>query len=633
MCGITGQFVFNRSKTAGGASERLIRALMEMMQTRGPDDQGFWTDRESCWLGFRRLSILDLSPSGHQPMHTSDNRYSLVFNGELYNYRELRQELESKGIRFRSTGDSEVVLYALAQWGIEAFDRFNGMFALAFYDRAKKRLLLGRDHAGIKPLYYLLTQDGLVFGSQYDQVLCHPWSENLRISKGALALYTTLGFIPAPFAALENTFMLEAGGWLEVTADAQVRQGRFFAFPRNNEADLVGQDALEAVEEVITRAVRRQLASDVPVGVFLSGGIDSPLVAAEAAQAYAGSMQAFTIGTGGDEHDESLDSKHYAENFGLEHTLRQFSPDEVVGYLDDITQAASEPLADFSLFPTWLVSQVAHEKVKVVLSGDGGDELFWGYVPRMAPVIREAGVFGKPVWQRKLGLRLRQTLRLGRGKGVHLLPSVGDWYLEKHNHLHHYFGIVFPGLSLPDEFTAFNFAGHERSETAQWLRWNEFMVHLTGVLLKVDRASMANSLEVRVPLLDREVIEVASRVDWRTCLDLRKNLGKLPLRYALAKHTEYQTAAKRGFTIPMNRWLRGPLRQLFEERVLAADELVGLPVNKQALHSLWRAHVSGGKNFQNDLWLLLSLALWEDRHLKNRQQKLEQVMSAVEVRA
>lgn len=633
MCGITGQFVFNRSRANISDNERIILALTNLMVERGPDDQGYWTDRVTCWLGFRRLSILDLAPTGHQPMLTSDNRYSLVFNGEVYNYRELRRELESRGIRFRSTGDSEVVLCALAQWGIEAFNRFNGMFALAFYDRVEKRLLLGRDHAGIKPLYYLLSHDGLVFGSQYDQILHHPWSEDLQISREALALYTTLGFIPAPFAALENTFMLEAGSWLEVTADGKVTRGRFFDFPKRNEAELTGTAALEEVAQAITRAVRRQLASDVPVGVFLSGGIDSPLVAAEAAQAYAGSMQAFTIGTGGDEHDETLDARQYAGDFSLEHTLQQFSSDEIVRYLDDVTRAASEPLADFSLFPTWLVSKVAHEKVKVVLSGDGGDELFWGYVPRMAPVIREAGVFGKPVWQRKLGLRLRQTLRLGRSKSVHLLPSVGDWYLEKHDHLHDHFGAVFPGLTLPEEFTAFDFEGHKHTETAQWLRWNEYNVHLSGVLLKVDRASMANSLEVRVPLLDREVVEVASRVDWRTCLDLQRNLGKLPLRHALAKHTQYQTIEKRGFGIPMDRWLRGPLRELFEQRVLGAERLAGILVDRQALMNLWQAHVTIGKNYQNDLWLLLNLALWEDRHLKNRQQKMARGRAAVEVRA
>ena len=219
MCGICGSF------SVAGLSEldtAVTMGMIKLMERRGPDDEGFWTEGRHCALGFRRLAILDLSPAGHQPMTTSDGRYVIVYNGEVYNFRELREELGQRGIQFRSTGDTEVVLQALAVWDKEALHRFNGMFALAFYDTIEKQLLLARDHAGIKPLYYLLTSKGLVFASQYDQIMMHPWGKTLQTSKDGLALYLRLGYIPAPYALLKDTHMLEPGTWLEMGVEGQV---------------------------------------------------------------------------------------------------------------------------------------------------------------------------------------------------------------------------------------------------------------------------------------------------------------------------------------------------------------------------------------------------------------------------
>ena len=615
MCGICGSLSF-----AGVSDQDMaaISRLMKLMERRGPDDQGLWTDRKYSVLGFQRLSILDLSSLGHQPMTTPDGRYAMVYNGEVYNFRELRGDMQQEGIRFRSSGDAEVVLHALALWGKAALRRFNGMFALAFYDTLEKRLLLARDHAGIKPLYCLLTSKGLVFASQYDQIMAHPWAKALQISEDGLALYLRLGYIPAPSALLKDTYMLEPGAWLEVNRDGQVKGGKFFEFSLFQEPDLLGEEAYEAVDAAITRAVRRHLVSDVPVGTFLSGGIDSPLVAAKAKAANNGPVRCFTIGTGGDELDESGDAKAYAREIGVNHVLEHVTPTLALEMLDDVVTSCGEPFADYSVFPTMLIARMARRYVKVILSGDGGDELFWGYPSRFVPVMKHAHQFNYPYWLR-MGLWGMGRF-LGNGNSDLHYRDIGDCYRAKHTRIYEDdLQSIFPELpAWPAHFDLFNYSGWEPNQTAQWMRWNEFVGHLTMVLLKVDRASMYHSLEVRVPLLDREVINVASRVDWPSCLDLKRELGKLPLRHSLARHVHSQAQTKRGFEVPMNAWLRGPLKGIFQESVMERKEIMGMPVNQEKLRRMFQQHMDDHVDYARSLWTLLSLALWEQKHYRAR---------------
>ena len=586
MCGIVGMFTFGGS--AGEWRSQIARA-MDLMARRGPDASGIWSD-DSCVLGFRRLAILDLTTAGNQPMFTRDGRYALVFNGELYNFRELRRTLEDRGVSFRSTGDAEVALYALAEFGVKALESFNGMFALAFYDTVARRLLLARDHAAIKPLYVLRHRDGVVFASQYDQIVSHPWARTQSVSPGALGLYLNLGYIPAPFALLDGSAALEAGAWLTVEAGGACHEGRHFVFPRNPIPDLRGEAALAAVDAAVEAAVRRQMVSDVPIGVFLSGGIDSPLVAAKMRQATSAAIPAFTLGTNGDELDESTDARRYAKELDLQHIVRHIAPDDVLNLLDDVVGAYSEPHDDYSIFPTLLMSRIAREQVTVVLSGDGGDDLFWGYPDRMIRPLKAAPA-------------ARGT---GRGQfGAHRFVDP-----ER-------LGAIFPTLpAVPAAFTMYDFTDTGVDARAQWLRWNEYSGHLGRVLQKVDRASMHESLEVRVPLLDRDVMDVASRVDWRSCVDLDKEVGKLPLRAALQHHVGFQTMPKRGFTVPMSSWLRGPLRSVFEDMVLSRHELLGLPVDRAQLRRVFRRHRLRLESSPWLLWRLLSLALWQARHFQ-----------------
>jgi asparagine synthase (glutamine-hydrolysing) len=460
-----------------------------------------------------------------------------------------------------------------------------------------------------------------VFASQYDQILAHGWSRHLDVASAGLALYLRLGYIPAPYALLENTCMLEPGGWLDVSAQSDVRHGRFFEFSVCPKPNLRGEEAFEAVDAAITSAVRRHLVSDVPVGTFLSGGVDSPLVAAKMRAVSDGTLLAFTIGTSGDRHDESADAMAYAQEIGVEHVVQHVTSDTPLQMLDEVIAACGEPFADYSMFPTMLVSRLARQKVKVMLSGDGGDELFWGYFDRFASVLAKVDGFAQTPSPSSARWVFQELL--GRGTGHQDLRwpgSVGDIYRLKHTHRSEgWLKRIFPDLpGWPADFSLFTYTGLETDQTAQWLRWNEFVGHLTMILLKVDRASMYQSLEVRVPLLDKEVVEVATRIDWRSCLDVKRKLGKLPLRHSLARHVRHQTMTKRGFTVPMDVWLRGPLRPVFEEVILARDDILGLPLNKIAAREIFDRHLSGEANFDGILWVLLSLALWERRHFTAR---------------
>ncbi len=619
MCGIFGQITF--SDKGRFTPEDISPRLIDLMARRGPDDEGVWSDGQHCAFVLRRLAILDLSNSARQPMLTHDGRFVLVYNGELYNFRELRSELIHEGAKFRSTGDTEVVLYALVHWGHRALSRFNGMFALGFYDSVEKRLLLARDHAGIKPLYYMLTHQGLLFASQYDQILAHGWSRESHPSPAALGLYLRLGYIPAPYALLEDTHMLEPGSWLEISSEGQLHQGRFFEFSVYCEPTLRGEEAFEAVDAAITAAVRRHMVSDVPLGTFLSGGVDSPLVAAKMRAVSNDTIRAFTIGTNGDHHDESVDATAYAREIGVEHVVEQFMPDTVLEILNDVVAACGEPFADYSIFPTILVSRLARQQVKVMLSGDGGDELFWGYPDRFASVLEKVDSFAQKSSPPSARWDLQKLLTVSNShQDLRWPENIGDIYRIKHTHQSEgWLKRILPDLpQWPADFSLFTYTGLEPDRTAQWLRWNEFVGYLTMILLKVDRASMYHSLEVRVPLLDKEVIEVAMRINWQSCLDVKRRVGKLPLRHSLARYVKHQTVTKRGFTVPMDAWLRGPLRRIFEETLLDRRDILGLPLNKEGARVMFERHLSGQANYEWTLWTLLSLALWEERHRLGR---------------
>jgi len=615
MCGICGVF-----SIAGTVREHdgVLGEMSRLMERRGPDDEGTWSDGRHAAFAFRRLAILDLTPAGHQPMSTPDGRYTLVFNGEVYNFRELRGRLEGLGDRFRSSGDTEVVLRALARWGTDALPLLNGMFALAFYDAVERRLLLARDRAGIKPLYYHRGPEGLVFGSQYDQLLRHPWCRSAPVSAEGLALYLRFGTVPAPFGLLEGSAQLEAGAWMEVDADGGHRSARYWEFGEHEGRRLAGEELVEALDAALERSVRRHMISDVPLGVFLSGGIDSPLVAAEAMRGGGAPLKAFSIGVPNSHFDESDDARAYAEELGAEQHWRHASPKSALAVLSDVIAASTLPTADFSMFPTLMVCGLAREHVTVALSGDGGDELFWGYPSRFGAAISLAPYFASSRITKLGHIALRRFLGVGAASRDALLPNVGRLYQKKHTLLAEaHLETLFPTLALPTEgFDLFECEETDPDAVAYWTRQNEFRLHLARTLQKVDSSSMFHSLEVRVPLLDAEVMEIAEQADWRSCFDLRRGVGKLPLRALLERRVKHHTHAKRGFTVPMDRWLRGPLRSLLTERVVERETFLGTPVEAAGVRELDRRFRAGDHSVTWGLWLLLSLALWEDAHVQ-----------------
>ncbi len=376
----------------------------------------------------------------------------------------------------------------------------------------------------------------------------------------------------------------------------------------------MGLRLFEAVDAALVSAVKRQMVSDVPLGCFLSGGIDSPLITAIAQSLSTQPVKAFTIGVENSPLDESEDARRYAQQIGVEHYVENIHFDQVVDLIGDVNRACSEPYGDYSIFPTLLNSRFASKQVKVMLSGDGGDELFWGYTGRMGGAIRHAPLFKYPFWARKVRWHL---FRPEGDWASSYFRTPGRWYQSFHEH--NFEGVLqrfFPDLaSFPESYLQYDYAGNDVDGTAQWVRWNEFTGHMGNGMLKVDRGSMYNSLEVRTPLLDREVISVAQRVDWRTCLDIKNDVGKIPLRQALSKRLDFQSSGKRGFTVPMDEWLRGPLKEMMYDLVINRQDLLGLRINKDNLSSFFQDHLDG-KNWAWGLWILLSLALWEDRYFK-----------------
>lgn len=613
MCGVVGVFthVPNASAQVGW-----VTAATDLMRRRGPDDEGFWTGPHLA-LGFRRLSILDLSPAGHQPMVAADGRSVLVFNGELYNFRALRRELEAEGVLFRSSSDSEVVLYALQRWGVDALARFDGMYALGFYDLDASRLVLARDPVGIKPLYVLEHRDGLVFGSQYDQVVRHPWCERQRIDLQALGSFLRLGWVPPPEGLIEGTRMVEPGTALVVEPGRSTSTVRFRSF-FDREPDLGDAGQLETrLDSALRSSVQDQLMSDVPVGVFLSGGIDSPLVASEAKRSMP-DVPSFTIGSDDPHHDESSDARRYAEAIGTRHVERRLGALEARAQVDCLVEAYSEPFSDFSALPTLLVSGLARESVTVALSGDGGDELFWGY-PRFPKVADAARWFA---WPRPARRVARQALRVAPARrppaGIDF-PTLGDWYQNAHAYVRaSSMPTIAPAAGRcwqPPDLFAYD-GPPDRRSVLLWMRRNEWRYHLSMILLKVDRASMYHSLEVRVPLLGNAMCEVAEATEPDLCIGPTD--GKVPLRSALRDRVGagVVTTGKRGFSAPLGQWLSHELRPLVEETLLDQLGFGADLLDRSAIAAMYDQHRRGAHDHTKALWALLSLQRWADHHLR-----------------
>lgn len=646
MCGIAGVF-----RAQGKVDSDAVQKMAEVMKHRGPDDIGVWVDDTSpLGLGHTRLSVLDLSELGHQPMQSNGRRYMMTYNGEIYNFKSIRAELGDRGYGFRGESDTEVLLSSFEEWGIEkTLSKLNGMFAIGLWDRRDKVLTLIRDRLGIKPLYYSWTDAGFAFASELKSLRALPEFDH-QVSRDVLSLYLRYGYVPGPYSIYRSTFKLHPGCWVQLSCkELQARQiqpvsywnmGTVVESGRGSRgANWDAMEAIESLEMLLKDSVKQRMIADVPLGAFLSGGIDSSLVVAFMQAQSDRSVQTFSIGFEEAIYNEAEYARAIAKHLGTEHTNLYVTAKECQQEIPRLPHMYDEPFADPSQIATSVVSQLARKYVTVSLSGDGGDELFCGYkryysstqfwgmfggCPFSLRRLMAGGVLSMPYYlllaavgwtgptlNKKWGYmpavqRYRALAEMLRQ------PSLEASYLLRHSMIHK------PEIFLTDcnePNTTFN-------DPLKWiagLYGREHMMQVDtqvylpdDILVKVDRASMAFGLEVRVPLLDHRVVEFA----WTLPLNLkyRQQQSKWILRQVLKRYVpeSLYVRPKMGFGVPVGQWIRGPLRDWAED-LLAEDRIRRDGYFRAGqVRRMWKEHLSGRFDWEPQLWIFLMFQAWLD---------------------
>ena len=639
MCGIAGYW------GALIADETTAVRMADQIAHRGPDGSGVWRHKTAgLALAHRRLSIIDPSPAGHQPMLSPCGRYTLTYNGEIYNHLDLRADLkrEGGGFDWRGHSDTETLLAALRHWGVRgALERLNGMFAFALWDKAERVLYLARDRMGEKPLYYGHGGKTLLFGSELKALTAHPhW--NGRIDREALTLFLRHNYIPAPWSIYRGIRKLPPAHFVAISDSGQAIADPILYWDINEvAARATSEDSPEALtdelEALLLDAVERRMAADVPLGAFLSGGYDSSIVTALMQQQSDRPVKTFSIGFREQEYNEAQHAKAVAAHLGTEHTELYIAPGQAMAVIPDLPKIYDEPFADSSQIPTFLVSRLARQHVTVGLSGDGGDELFCGYnryllgydiwkklsrVPPparrlLAAFVRRAPGRALDRIQRALPRRLQVSSlpdRLPKLAEVLSHRSGQAFYRDLVSHAKDPAALV---LGTHEPETMLDRPGDLPPLPGLRERMMLLDMHTylpDDILTKVDRASMAVSLEARVPLLDHRVVEFAWHVP--TDLKYRKGESKWLLRQVLYRHVprELMERPKMGFGVPIEQWLRGPLRDwgedLLDEKRLREDGILA----PGPIRRMWQEHVSGKRRWHYHLWDLLMLQAWLDEH-------------------
>ncbi len=624
MCGIAG-FVETdsvRSPMREDEARALVERMCHVIRHRGPDDEGVLVE-PGVALGMRRLSIIDVS-TGHQPIHSEDGSVSVVFNGEIYNFRELRRELESTGHRFRTNTDTEAIVHAWEQWGHDAFAKLRGMFGLAIWDRRTRTLVAARDRVGIKPLHYATIGERLYFGSEIKSLLCAPDLPR-DLNPDALDHYLSFLYSPRDASFFAHIRKLPPGHTLtwrdgRTRVEAYWRPGTEETFP-GTEAE-----AVEELTRVLTDAVRAHLVSDVPLGAFLSGGIDSSVVVALMSRVSGGRVKTFSIGFDQPQYDELQYARKVAIQYGTDHHEDVVTPD-ALAILDTLVSHFDEPFGDPSSIPTWYVSQLAAKHVTVTLSGDGGDELFGGYErylqdPRVAaidryapPAIRRvAGLVSSRLPQGATGKRfLRHIASSARGRYV---DAVGFFTADDKANL--YGGDLLAQLSPvnPERRATARFDRYAHLPWAsQMMRFDVETYLPDDILTKVDRTSMAHSIESRVPLLDNAVIDFALTLP--AAMKIRNGRSKHVLKEVAARllPASLIDRRKQGFGVPLDVWFRGRLRELFADVLLSPRARRRGYFRPSFVEGLVREHVSGKRDHAFRLWQLVVLERWHEQYV------------------
>lgn len=638
MCGIAGVL-----SSAGGSREKIERAATAMADSlahRGPDDYGVWSDADAgIALTHRRLSIVDLSPAGHQPMTSADGRFVITYNGEIYNFQELRRELEARGASFRGHSDTEVMLEAFSAYGVTAtIKRLIGMFAIGVWDRRERTLTLVRDRLGIKPLYWAKFGGLFLFGSELKALRAFPGWEP-RIDRPAVAAFMRYNYVPAPHSVYEGVRKLEPGTILTLPFGGETRLEKYWdarEVARAGLADPIDAsdgELTDQLEALLLDAVSRRMVADVPVGAFLSGGVDSSTVVALMQAANSGPVRTYTIGFDLPGFNEAGHAAAVAKHLGTQHTETIVTAQQALDVIPRLPEFYDEPFADSSQIPTFLVSAMTRQHVTVALSGDGGDELFAGYnryqfaarywskillLPRAARRSLAAALTSLSVdqWTRLLAFLPKDAAPAQIGDKIHKFASAvradgeADLYRQLVSHWDP--AALMPGVAEPIGYAWDHSV--PMPGLAERMQLADTVTYLPDdILTKVDRASMAFALEARVPLLDHRVAEFSWRLP--RSAKIRGGVSKWLLRQVLYRHVPPALVErpKMGFSIPLGDWLRGPLHDwaetLLSERRLREAGLLDVVQVRQC----WQDHLSGRHNRQYQLWNVLMFEAWRER--------------------
>ena len=624
MCGIAGFVDSSDARTPypSDVAQALIRQMCRVIRHRGPDDEGVLTE-PGVAIGMRRLSIIDVS-AGHQPIHNEDGTISIVFNGEIYNFQDLRRELESKGHRFATATDTEAIVHAYEEWGIDAIARLRGMFGLALWDRRTRTMVVARDRVGIKPMHYAVANGRLYFGSEIKSLLCAP---DLPRDLNPEALDHYLSFLYAPrdasfFARIRKLPPGHVLTWRDgrLTTAPYWQPGTEETFG-GGEADAVGE-----LKRVLMEAVRLHLISDVPLGAFLSGGIDSSLVVALMSHVSGAQVKTFSIGFDQPQYDELQYARQVAEHYHTDHHEEVVTPDGV-SILDTLVTHFDEPFGDPSAIPTWYVSRLAAKHVTVTLSGDGGDELFGGY-DRYVQDARVAAIdrYTPPAIRRAAGL---VSARLPHGaKGKRFLHHIGETNRGRYIDAVGFFntedkaGMYSDGLRAQlarvdaEDHAAAIFDRYEHLPWASQMMRFDLETYLPeDILTKVDRTSMAHSIESRVPLLDNAVIDFALTLP--AAMKIWNGRRKHVLKEVAAQFLPASLIDRRkqGFGVPLDVWFRGSLRELFSDTLLSRRALARGYFEPAFVRRVVHEHVSGTRDHAFRLWQLVVLERWHQQYV------------------
>ncbi len=613
MCGIAG-FVLRE----GYAEASAVRAMCDRIRHRGPDDEGVHVDG-ACGIGMRRLSVIDLS-TGHQPIANEDGSLWIVFNGEIYNYQDLRSTLIGQGHIFKTHTDTETLLHSYEQYGSDGLSQLRGMFAYAIWDSRARRITLVRDRFGKKPLYYAITQKGLFFGSELKclQTAGVP----LEVDNEALKLYFQFSYIPDPLSPYKAIKKLAPGGWLTFHASGKVREGRYWKLSQPAESTPPGmteESACDRIREIFDESVRLRMVADVPLGAFLSGGIDSSSVVASMAAQTPDRIKTFSIGFEESAFNELPAAQLVAKRFNTEHHEILVRPDSV-SLIPKLVQHFDEPFGDSSAIPTYLVSEFAVQHVKVALTGDGGDELFAGYesffaidqlrrFDQLPAVARGALAAVAEVWPYSFyGKNYMRMASRPSPLARYFELNYAPYFLRK--------SLLKPDWMLPGDSSyllqAFqqNLISQNADIVSQAIYY-EATAKLTGdMLVKVDRMSMANSLEVRSPLLDHVLAEYAMTIPYQW--KMKDGKGKRILLKAIGDRLppELLTLPKKGFGVPLALWFRGALRSFLWDHLTSASFLGRGIVSPGFVKHMLTEHDSGRRDNYHWLYMLLMLELW-----------------------